>query len=364
MILHTYFARRFAVSCAVTFAGFCLLMGLIELMDQLRRFGQDTGFGEIVQLSLLDLPSGVYDVLPLMMALATIAMFLGLSRSSEMIVTRSAGRSALRALIAPLMVTLIIGAVAVGVFNPIVAATTKEFETREARLRSDGPSLLSFSGNELWLREGSAESQTVIRADRTNLDGTLLREVTFLTFAPEGGPTRRIEATSAQLTPGGWDLTDAKVWPLNQSGVTEANASVHATLRVPSTLTADEIRDSFGDPASISIWQLPAFIKRLEVAGFSPTRHQVWFQMELALPAFLTAMVLVGASFTMRHQRSGRTGWMVLIAVLISFGLFFLRNFAQILGENGQIPAILAAWAPPVAAVGASLGLLLHLEDG
>lgn len=55
---------------------------------------------------------------------------------------------------------------------------------------------------------------------------------------------------------------------------------------------------------------------------------------------------------------------MVLTAVLLCFGLFFLRNFAQILGENGQIPAILAAWAPPMAAIGAALGFLLHLEDG
>ena len=82
------------------------------------------------------------------------------------------------------------------------------------------------------------------------------------------------------------------------------------------------------------------------------------------MPVFLVAMVLIAAGFTMRHQRGGRTGMMVLAAVLLSFGLYFLRNFAQILGESGQIPAALAAWAPPLAAIGLSLGLLLHLEDG
>lgn len=141
-------------------------------------------------------------------------------------------------------------------------------------------------------------------------------------------------------------------------------ATSHTTLRIPSTLTPDQIRDSFGVPSSIPIWELPAFIQRLEVAGFSATRHIVWLQMELALPAFLLSMVMIGAGFTMRHQRGGRTGVMVLSAILICFALFFLRNFAQILGENGQIPAVLAAWAPPIAAIGASLGLLLHLEDG
>ena len=109
---------------------------------------------------------------------------------------------------------------------------------------------------------------------------------------------------------------------------------------------------------------MPAFIQELEQAGFSARRHQVWMQAELARPVFLTAMVLVAAAFTMRHTRFGGTGTAVLAAVLMGFGLFFIRSFAQILGENGQIPVVLAAWAPPGAAVLLTLGLLLHAEDG
>ncbi|PVA08127.1 LPS export ABC transporter permease LptG [Thalassorhabdomicrobium marinisediminis] len=364
MILHRYFARRFAWTFAATLLGFFTLMLLIDLVEQVRRFGSDATFGTLLQLSLLNLPAGLYRILPLIMVLSTIAMFLGLARSSEMVVTRAAGRSALKALVAPLFVTVLIGALAVAVFNPIVAATSKAFELQEASLRSGGPSILSISDNGLWLRQGNDLSQTVIRAARTNLDGTRLEDVTFLTFTPDGGPTRRIEAATATLSDGAWDLTEAKAWPLDRSRVAEAWATTHPTLRIPSTLTADEIRDSFGDPSAIPIWDLPAFIDRLEVAGFSATRHAVWLQMELALPAFLMAMVLVGSAFTMRHQRGGKTGVMVLTAILICFALFFLRNFAQILGENGQIPPVLAAWGPPVAAIGAALGLLLHLEDG
>ena len=86
--------------------------------------------------------------------------------------------------------------------------------------------------------------------------------------------------------------------------------------------------------------------------------------MELALPTLMAAMVLVGAGFTMRHARFGRTGSMVLMAILLGFAIFFIRNFAQILGENGQIPVLLAAWSVPLAAVFLSLGILLNLEDG
>ncbi|HMS97064.1 MAG TPA: LptF/LptG family permease, partial [Tabrizicola sp.] len=81
-------------------------------------------------------------------------------------------------------------------------------------------------------------------------------------------------------------------------------------------------------------------------------------------PLLLAAMVLVAAGFTMRHVRSGGTGRMVLFAMLAGFGIFFLRNFAQAMGNTGQIPILLAAWSPPAIALLMSLGFLLHLEDG
>lgn len=200
MILHLYFARRFALTFLGTFGGFFLLMILIDLVEQVRRFGAVAEFSALLQLSLLNLPQGLYAILPLIMVLSAVAMFLAMARSSEMVVTRAAGRSALTALLSPLVVTLIIGAITIGVFNPIVAATSKEFETREAELRTGGRSVLAISDTGLWLRQGSDVSQTVIHAQRSNLDGTQLQGVSFLTFGPVGGPVRRIEAATATLT--------------------------------------------------------------------------------------------------------------------------------------------------------------------
>lgn len=364
MILHRYFANRFLRTFLGVAAVFFLIMLFVDLVDQLRRFGNaEATFGDLLMLSLLNIPQAFYAILPLIMILATIALFLSLSRSSEMVVTRAAGRSALKSLLAPLTVALMIGIFAVAVLNPIVAGTTKEYETRSDALKGDR-SILTIGSSGLWLRQGNAEGQTVIRAESANLDGTRLTEVTFLTFTPDGSPGRRINASSAELVTGAWVLRDAKSWPLADVTTPEASATVQQELSIPSSLTPDQIRDSFGTPSSIPIWELPAFIKRLQTAGFSAQRHQVWFHTELAMPVFLVSMVLIGASFTLRHQRGGRTGLMVMFAVLLAFVIYFIRNFAQVLGENGQLPVLLAAWAPPFAAIGISMGFLLHNEDG
>lgn len=364
MILHLYFARRFFKSVLGVAAVFLLIIVTVDLVEQLRKFSSaDATIVDLFALSLLNAPLAFYRMLPLIMILAAIAFFLALSRSSEMVVTRAAGRSAMRALMSPLAVTLAIGVASVAVLNPIVATTSKAYEARGDALRGSS-SVLSLGSTGLWLRQGDESGQTVIRAQRANLDGTRLSDVTFLTFAPDGAPTRRINAASAQLSAGAWLLRGVKSWPLADTAIPEAAAMRLPQLSVPSTLTPDQIRDSFGTPFSIPIWELPAFITRLQTAGFSAQRHLVWLQSELALPVFLVAMVLIAATFTLRHQRGGRTGLMVLLAVLLAFLTYFVRNFAQVLGENGDLPALLAAWAPPLAAIGLTLGSLLHNEDG
>lgn len=363
MILSLYIARRFMRMVLRVFAIFFGIMMLIDMLDQLRRFSGQIGLARAAELAALNVPSNIYTILPLIMILAAIALFLGLARSSELVVVRAAGRSALRFLVAPVVTAFMIGIVVVAILNPLVAATSGRYDSVSSRLRHGEDQVLSVSGSGLWLRQGGAEGQTVIQAREANANGTRLRGVTFLTYNAEGVLAQRIAAEEATLEPGEWRLTGAKSWPLTAENP-ETAATMSDSLAVKSDLTPENIRDGFRQPADISIWDLPTYIRNLDAAGFQAREHRVWFQAELALPLLLAAMVLIAAGFTMRHARGGKTGSMVLLALLAGFGVFFLRNFAQVLGENGQIPIALAAWTPPLAAALGSLGLLLHLEDG
>jgi lipopolysaccharide export system permease protein len=364
MTLDLYIARRFLWLFVRIFMGFFAMMVMIDMIDELRSF-DDPGITvrEAVVLALMNVPAVIYQVLPLILILTAIGLFIGLSRSSELVVVRAAGRSGLTFLLSPAVTALCIGVFAVSVLNPIVAATSKRYDILSAG-HARGGSILSMGEGGLWLRQSSTEGQTVIHAERANLDGTELYEVTFLTLAADGTPATRIMAKGARLESGFWILGDGKSWPLDAANPEREAIALPDGTAIATDLTKDRIRDSFGTPSAVSFWDLPNYISQLEKAGFSARSHKVWLQMEIAQPLLLVAMVLMAAGFTMRHARTTPTSSLVLAALLAGFAVFFLRNLGQIMGDNGQVPVFLAAWTVPVAATLMALGLLLHLEDG
>lgn len=365
MILYFYIARKYAKAIFGVFGVFLGIAFLVDIAEQIRKYGDDNvSISDLITLAALNTPSSMYTILPLVVVLSTLALFLGLARSSELVVIRASGRGAINSLISPVIVAFLFGVLTISVFNPIVAATKKQHERMVRQFTSDQTSVMSISEEGLWLRQVSGSDQTVIRAEGANLDGTELRQVTFLVFNLDGAPQMRLEAASASLMKGFWALKGVKKWPLQGSANPERDASLLKQYSLPSDLTVDQIRDSFGTPDAISIWNLPRYIKQLERAGFSALKHRAWLHRELALPLMFVAMVMIGAGFTMRHTRFGRTGTMVLAAILLAFTLFFLRDFLQIFGENGQVPVALATWAPPIASICIAMALLLHMEDG
>jgi lipopolysaccharide export system permease protein len=364
MTLHLYFARKFTVYFTNVFCILFLFCITADLANQLRWFGDLTDFKTVVYLSFLSTPETVYTIMPLIMIFSSIWLFLNLAQSSELVVARASGRSGIAFLTGPIIVSILITSFVLAIFNPIVAITSERYLDQSNDLKNGGTSVISIGSDGLWLRQGDDDGYTVIRATSANAIGSIFFNVSFFTYFPDGTPIRRIEAKTAQLGAGEWRLYTVKEWPLTKRINPEANSKTYRTMIVPTDLTQNQVKDRFEKPSSVPVWSLPSTIEQLKSAGFSARRHEVWLQAEIARPLFLIAMVLLGAAFSMRHARFGGTGSAVLTAVICGFGLFYVRNFAQVLGESGQLPILIAVWTPPVASVLLGLSIILHLEDG
>ena len=124
MTLSLYIIGRFLKVVAQVFLVFFGILLLIDIVDQLRRFGAEgLPLGRAAGLSALNVPATLYRILPLIVILAAVAMFIGLARSSELVVIRAAGRSGLRFLAGPVLAAFVLGTAAVAVRTTLPSAS-------------------------------------------------------------------------------------------------------------------------------------------------------------------------------------------------------------------------------------------------
>jgi lipopolysaccharide export system permease protein len=289
--------------------------------------------------------------------------YMQLARSSELVAARAAGHTYWAAARAGMLAAAVIGIFATTVYGPLASAALNAYDRLEARYLDGSGSLFSVTSEGLWLRESRADGQTVIRAAKTNAEGTELRDTTFLLFGEGDALVERIDARSALLRDGAWDLRDVVTHRIVYGRNAEPPAPDRQdAVTIPTRLTASEIQNSFAAPESISFWRLPATIKGMEKAGFSARRHLSYFHSMIALPFFLAGMTLIAAAFAIRPPRSARFGWIALVCALSGFALYFLSDVSMALGASGSAPPELGAWAPVIAA--GLFGIALSLYFG
>lgn len=369
--LSGYVARRFA---GMTFAMLAALTGLVSLFDLielLRRAATrpEASFALVSQIAALRVPFVALQILPFAILLGGITAFWRLTRSSELIVARAAGISALGFLAGPVGVALMLGLAATMAISPLSSVMLARAERLDSIYLRNAGGITALAGGRLWLRQsdrGLDERGVAIISGRPTAArrpgiaqlGFQLEEVSVWRLSADDRPLERIEAPVARLQAGRWVLERAITFGQDRT------PSAPHTIELPTELTPERIEDSFASPDTLGFWSLPGFIAVLEQAGFSAVRHRLHFQSLMALPLLSAAMALLAAGFSMRPSRRGGVAQMIGAGVAAGFALFVLDKITSEFGEAGTLPVVLAAWAPASAGMLLALALLLHLEDG
>ncbi len=355
-----YIARRFTarfISFFLGLLGVILLVTLVDLLDRAAN-KEHAGFGLVVEMAFLKLPHLSQEIMPFTVLFAGLATFWRLTKSNELVVARGAGVSVWQFMLPAILVALLVGIVTMTVLNPLASILLKRYEQLEARYLSHGASTLAIKKTGLWLRQADTTGQSVIHAVRASPDILTLYDVIIWRFEEEDKFAARIDAQRAELRKGYWRLFEA--WSSAPGSQTEFNEQID----IGTDLTAAKIQESFAPPETVSFWALPGFIKILEQAGFSGQRHKLQLHRLMASPLLLAGMVLIAATFSLRPQRRGRVGLVILAGIAAGFLLYFLSNFVFALGVSGKIPVVLAGWTPAGVSLMLGSATLLHLEDG
>lgn len=358
--LSTYLAATFVRWIVGVFLLGSAIIFLADAVEMVRRASGRATFdaADAVVASLFKTPSLTEEFLPFAVLFGAIAAFLALNRRLELAVLRGAGISAWQFITPALAVAAVIGILATLGYNPISAAAREESDARAAALLGQEATLLTGGGRRVWFRQESEDGGSIMHADAAGSDGLTLTNAVAILFDGRDRFAGRLEARQASLVEGAWRMVFVRRYDA------DGNRSDIADALVATTLTPAEVRDAVARPDAISFWQLPNAVALAERAGLPTHRYELQYQVLLARPLLLAAMVMIAAAVSLRLARLGGVTRAVVGGIVAGFALYLASAIASDLGEAGSVPPVLAAWLPGIAAALFGTSALLRNEDG
>ena len=358
--LSRYFGLRFLSAVLGAFIGVVLLAGMIDYVELMRR-GADWPNATpwvLAKISIFRVPQLTERIMPFSVLVGAMSCYLTLSRRLELVVARAAGISAWQ-FIAPAVITaLLFGTVATTIYNPVSAVLEEKSKRLESEVVGEVQSALQSGSNGFWVRQKSADGAAIINAKTSRDQGANLGNLTIFTFDTAGQFQKRIEARSASLQDGYWELQDVRIY------ATDDPLEVDDSYRLNTNLTMEQVRESFATPETVPFWQLPTYIKMADRAGLEAAGYRLQYDELLARPFLLAAMVLLAASVSLRFFRFGGVQKMVLSGITAGFLLFVLSKITEDMSKSDLLSPVAAAWTPMLVGSLTGFVVLLFQEDG
>lgn len=383
LTLSYYLIRQFLWSFFIVFSVFTVLIILIDAVELLRRAsGRDIPFYVLLEMVILKFPLLIQTIMPFIILVSSVLTYTSLARKQELVVIRSAGVSAWEFLMPNVVIAFALGVFAITIFNPIACIMLSRFELLEARYFYNKQNLMEISDQGLWIRqeidvrndsEGNEDEEAsgeegagdtlynvIIHAEEvTGEKEVMLTNVSAFGFTADDIFSYRVDSESARLREGSWSFNNARIT------FTDGRNEEIGTYKIPTNVDSGDIQKSFSDPQTISFWELPNFISKLNKTGFSDISHSVHYQKLLSSPFFYAVMVLIGALFSLRAPRQGnRVGYAVSFSVVLGFVIYFISNLVSSIGLSGSLPVSVASWSPVFLTGFFGFLVLLYLEDG
>jgi lipopolysaccharide export system permease protein len=347
------------------FAGVFVLVLFVDYIDLMRRASDapKAQASMLVLVSFFRVPQIMERLLPFSVLIGAMTCFFSLSRRMELVVARGAGISVWQIIAPALLVALALGAFGSLVYNP-VSANLREISKRiESQIFGQFQSALDSYDSGYWVRQRGTDQrgtdgESIMNALQSREQGLQLNSIIAFTFSMTGEFKERIEAKSAQLKPGAWELTEARVYAPN------VLPQDFETYSLPTKLTREQVAESFAAPDTVGFWHLPTYIRYAEDSGLAAAGYRLQYQILLARPFLQAAMVLLAASFSLRAFRFGGVPQRILLGIAAGFSIYVLSKVTEDLSKAELLYPLLAAWLPILAGGLFGFLILLHEEDG
>lgn len=357
----TFIIDRYLIREYLRYMGIGLAVGavlvlvgdLLQTLDRLLRVRPP--LLHIVEMLAFRLPGALYQGLPVVVLIATVFLFLSLSRQHELDALKAAGVSLYRTAVPVLLVASAVS-VGAGLFQetllPDISARADEID--RVKIRGGLPRHLQRR-TQIWYR---ASDTRFFRLDLLDPVARAVDGLTLMELDDEFRLRRRVDAARALWTPAGWELSSGAIRDIGPDGTLHSAPFERMRMALPEHI--DDFIQVQKPPETMSFRELRAYVAKLRENGRDVGRYAVDLYGKLSFPLVDVVMALVAIPFALASPRSGGRALGIALAVAIGASYWLVNAMAISFAKADLLPPLLAAWTANVVFAGLGAALLLR----
>jgi LPS export ABC transporter permease LptG/LPS export ABC transporter permease LptF len=354
-VMDRYLVRQYLIFLGIGTGIGAVLVVVVDLLQTLDRFLRSKPpFLTILEHFVYRVPGELYKGLPMIVLIATVFLFLSLTRQRELDALKAAGVSLYRTSLPILLVAGAISVLAV-IFQEVALPdiNAKADEVDRVKIRGQLPRHLQRQ-TQIWYRSSDTRFFRMALLDPA---GKSMEGLTVLEISPDFRLLERLDARTAKWTAEGWELTDGvlrRVGPQNR-----VISEPFATRLVPMAEHIDDFIKVQNAPDTMSFLELREYVTKLREGGHRVNRYLVQLYSKLSFPLVHVIMALVAIPFALASPRGGGRAMGIGVAIVIAVSYWVVHSVAIAFAQADLLPAALAAWTANIVFAGIGTALFL-----
>ena len=355
-IIDRYLMRQYLLLIGVGLligAAFSVIVDLIQSLDRFLRAKPPWVY--IAQHFLYLVPRELYKGLPLIVLVATVFLFVMLTRQRELDALKAAGMSLYRACVPVLLIAFLVSVGAL-VFQetalPLIAAKAEEVD--RVKIRGFPPRHLQQQG-QMWYRSSDRRFLKIGLLDPVSrsLDGLIVLDLT-----PDFRLADRLDVRRAQWVSDGWEMWGGTARQIGAAQQVQSRSFDHRVMEMPEHI--DDFIRVQKLPDAMSFLELRAYVAKLRDGGHQVGTYLVQLYSKLSFPLVHFIMALVAIPFALAAPRSGGRAVGIGVAIMVAVGYWLVHSVALAFARADLLPAALAAWSANIIFTGLGTALFLN----
>lgn len=357
-VLTRYVAKEVLIATLFVLVALVALIAFFDLVSQARNIGNRYSISMALFLTMLKLPSRLYEVMPIAALLGAVYTMSRLASNSEFTIMRVAGLSPFRLAGMMTVPALILIAMTYCLGEWLTPAADMMRNDMDNILFNRKLSARGYSSG-VWVKDNVKEQQNAGQATVrfVNVHNLIAGEHSrtgawrVFEFDKDGSLIRVLHAPEANYISGrGWHLKDAKVETLPKIThdetpmVEKSSARKDVDLMLPSEMRPEILGVLTIKPERMGISDLWQYIAHLKETRQTSDRYQVALWSKVFYPLTIFVMLAVAMPFAYLNTRSGGVSIKIFAGLMIGISFYALNNIFSFLG-------VLNTWHPMVVAV-------------